>query len=132
MKILNYFKLDLLPEEAVLRMESPLEQRRKQLEELYLTLVMYFGVWLGVVVQRLLDLWQKGTPVTLDSFGKAYIIFAVIVATAIFPAVFPKVFGHRPTKAIAAVTPGHLFLQFCMAFEQGFFWVGLIGLITPK
>ena len=93
---------------------------------------MYCGVWLGVVVQRLLDLWQKGIPVTLDSFGKAYIIFALIVATAIFPAIFPKIFGKHPGNTINAFTPGHFFVQFCLAFELGFFWIGLIGFIAPK
>ena len=131
-KMLRYFKLDLIPEEAVLGMADPIEKKRRDRKELTLTLVMYCGVWLGVVVQRLLDLWQKGIPVTLDSFGKVYIVFALIVATAIFPAIFPKIFGKHPGNAVNAFTPGHFFVQFCLAFEQGFFWIGLIGLISPK
>jgi hypothetical protein len=132
MKILRYFKLDLIPDVAVLGMASPVEMRRKNVRELSLTLLMYAGVWLGVIVQRLLELWQNKIPVTFDSFGKVYIVFALIVATAIFPAVFPKIFGHHPASKITAFSPGHYFVQFCLAFEQGFFWIGLIGLIAPK
>jgi hypothetical protein len=132
MKILDYFKLNILPTEAVLGFENPIEKRKRERKELYLTIVMYIGVWLGVIVQHLLDLWQKSVPVTIQSFGKVYIIFALIVATAIFPAIFPKIFGKHPTKSISVFSPSHFFVQFCLAFEQGFFWIGLIGLIAPK
>ena len=93
---------------------------------------MYAGVWLGVLGQRVLALWQQGTPITFEAFGKIYIVVALIVATVIFPAVFPKIFGKRPANTIKAITPGRFFVQFCLAFEQGFFWLSLIALITPK
>jgi len=131
MNIFNYFDLGLMPEEPELGSKSQKAQKKKNINRLLITLLMYVFVWLGIMGQKLLELQQAGLPFTWKSLGHSEPLVALVIATAIFPVVFPKIFAKMPARARHA-EGGWLFVQLCVAFQNGFFWQALLSLITPK
>jgi len=118
--VLNYFDLGVLPPQPVLG--------KKKSNRLWISLVMYCGVILGVLCENWLGLIKTNQPFSLATFGIERVLFAVIIATAVFPNVFPKVFG-RESASQTAVPAQRRFLQFCVAFQNGFFWQALLKLL---
>ncbi len=115
--VLKYFDLGILPSKPVLG--------KKGSSRLWLTLAMYLGVILGVLGENWLSLIKVNQPLGLATFGTDRVLFAVIIATAVFPSVFPKVFGKESASHTTVPILRH-FLQFCIAFQNGFFWQALL------
>jgi hypothetical protein len=128
MAVLKYFDLGLLPEEPELGKRKRARARKRVL----LTLLVYFGIWLGVVGQKLLALHQVGIPLTWENIGSINLLVALVIATTIFPMAVPRVFTKLPARARATGEFGRVALQFCTAFQQGFFWQALLELLRPK
>lgn len=127
MSWLNYFDLAVLPPELTLGPADKKARARRARQRFWLTLAMYVGVLLGVLGENLLTRAAAGESLTLASFGGWHVLTAVIVACVIFPQVFPRIFGRMPV-AEAGVSPSanrHI-LQFCVAFQNGFFWQALL------
>lgn len=131
MNIFKYFDLGLMPEEPELGSKSSKTQKKKNLNRLLTTLLMYLCVWLGIIGQKLLTMNQSGVPITWENLGWAEPLIALIIATAIFPLVFPKIFTKMPARARKA-EGSWFFVQLCVAFQNGFFWQALLSLITPR
>ncbi len=132
MKLLKYFDLGFLPEEAILGSKPQAEKNRRSFKRFLVTLLMYVFVWLGILGQKTLALQQAGTPINWENFGQGFPLIALIIATALFPAVFPKVFVKMPARSQKAEAGGWFFVQLCVAFQQGFLWQALLSLIIPK
>lgn len=128
MKILDYFDLGFVPEEAELGTKQKSTQKSRRNKRLLLTLLIYLFVWLGVLGQKFLASLQAGE----NSLGQGFPVVALIIATALFPAVFPKTFNKRPSGMQKSDPNVWYFLQICVAFQNGFFWQALLGLLTPK
>lgn len=126
----KYFDLDILQAEADLGPSSKDQAARKKArlqKSLWLTLLMYLVVFLGVVSENLLR-WAQTKPLSGASFFEiGQFVSALIIATAIFPHVFPKLFGKMkgPRFGYEDLAPHLRFLQFSVAFQNGFFWQSL-------
>lgn len=131
MNIFKYFDLGLMPDEPELGSQSSKAQKKKNINRLLRTFLMYVFVWLGVVGQKLLEIQQIGTSNSLKSLGQGELLVALVIATAIFPLVFPKIFVKMPARA-RKVEGSWLIVQVCVAFQNGFFWQALLSLIIPK
>jgi hypothetical protein len=125
MDALRYFNLGLLPDEAALGGKAA-HQRRVRKRTL-LTLLVYAGVWLGVLAQKLLVINQAGQQFTWANLNPVNLLVALVISTAIYPLVVPRVFSKLPSQGGGEF--GKVLLQFCTAFQQGFFWQALLGLI---
>ncbi len=132
MNIFEYFDLGLMPDEAVLGTRTVSEKNRRNRNRFLVTLLMYVFVWLGILGQKVLSLYQAGLLVNWENLGQGFTLIALMIATAIFPSVFPKVFVKMPAKSQRAGAGGWFFVQLCVAFQQGFFWQALLSLIIPK
>ncbi len=132
MDLTRYFDLGLFPEEAALGAKTERNKKRREGRRLIMTLAMYASVWLGVIGQKALTLYQAGQPATWQNLGQGFTIIALVIATAIFPAVFPKTFAKMPPQAQKSGAWGWLFVQMCVSFQQGFFWQALLSLMIPK
>lgn len=132
MNIFEYFDLGLMPDEAVLGARTVSEKNRRNRNRFLVTLLMYVFVWLGILGQKVLSLYQAGLLVNWENLGQGFTLIALVIATAIFPSVFPKVFVKMPAKSQRAGAGGWFFVQLCVAFQQGFFWQALLSLIIPK
>jgi hypothetical protein len=132
MNVLQYFDLELLPDEAVFGSKSKDEKNWRAVKRFLVTLLMYACVWLGILGQKALALQQAGSTVNWENMGQGFPLAALIIATALFPTVFPKTFVKMSSKAQKAGAGGWFFVQLCMAFQQGFFWQALLSLIMPK
>lgn len=132
MNIFEYFDLGLMPDEAVLGTRTVSEKNRRNRNRFLVTLLMYVFVWLGILGQKVLSLYQAGLLVNWENLGQGFTLIALVIATAIFPSVFPKVFVKMPAKSQRAGAGGWFFVQLCVAFQQGFFWQALLSLIIPK
>jgi hypothetical protein len=132
MNIYKYFDLDLMPDEAVLGPKTKSEKTKHNRNRFLVTLLMYVFVWLGILGQKVLSLYQEGLPISWENIGQGFTLVALVVATAIFPSVFPKVFVKISTKSKKSGAGGWFFVQLCVAFQQGFFWQALLGLLIPK
>jgi hypothetical protein len=132
MNIFKYFDLGLMPDEAVLGSKTESEKNKRNRNRFLVTLLMYVFVWLGILGQKVLSLYQAGLPVSWENLGQGFTLAALVIATAIFPSVFPKVFVKMPTKPKKSGAGGWFFVQLCVAFQQGFFWQALLSLIIPK
>lgn len=131
MSVLDYFNLDLMPEEPVLGSKNKDEKQRRARRRTWLTIRMYLAAWLGVISQRLLTLYHEGQPFDWDHFDPIYLMIALIIATVIFPLVFPRAFVKMPKHTRWVGTQSWRMVQFCIAFQQGFFWQALLSLLTP-
>lgn len=132
MKLLHYFDLGLAPDEAVLGQRTKAQKRKRNLQQLFLTFTMYVFVWLGILGQRILTLYNAGIPVNRETIRPEFLLVAFAIATAIFPAVFPKTFAKMPKEAQKVGTVGWFIVQLCVSFQQGFFWQALLSLIVSK
>ena len=131
MNIFKYFDLDLMPEEPELGSKSKKVKNKRKAKQISITLLMYLFVWLGIIGQKLMQLYQEGQPVSWGNLGQGFLLITFVVATAIFPTVFPKVFAKMPARARKA-EGGWFIVQLCVAFQNGFFWQALLSLIVPK
>ncbi|MBI5823907.1 MAG: hypothetical protein HZB18_07770 [Chloroflexi bacterium] len=131
MNIFKYFDLDLMPEEPELGSNSQKTQKRRKTKNILNTLLMYLFVLLGIIGQKLMEVYRAGKPVSWESLGPGFLLIAIVIATVIFPVVFPKVFAKMPARARKA-EGGWFIVQLCVAFQNGFFWQALLGLIIPK
>jgi hypothetical protein len=123
MQLLNYFDLGLLPDELTLGPKEKAAKARLARQRFWLTLVMYFGVFLGVLGEQFLGLLKANQSLSWSTLFSPRLLIALIVAILIFPQVFPKVFG----KMSSTKADGYRhFLQFCIAFQNGFFWQALL------
>jgi hypothetical protein len=96
MNIFKYFDLGLMPDEAVLGSKTESEKNKRNRNRFLVTLLMYVFVWLGILGQKVLSLYQAGLPVSWENLGQGFTLVALVIATAIFPSVFPKVFVKCP------------------------------------
>lgn len=128
MWLVNYFDLGLLSTTLALGPKDEAARAKRAWQRFWLTALMYVGVVLGVLGENLLSLLKAGTPVGWATFGGWRVLASVVIAIVIFPQVFPRVFGKRPTTEAGAPLSGDWrFLQFCIAFQNGFFWQALIS-----
>lgn len=128
MLLLKYFDLGLLPPELTLGPSDKKARARRARQRLWLTLAMYLGVVLGVLAENLLSLVKTNVPLTWTTFNGLRVLTAAIIAIAIFPHVFPKVFGHMSApESTAYRSASRHVLQFCIAFQNGFFWQALLS-----
>ncbi len=127
--IADYFSLNILPETPLLgREEQPKAVRRKRNRQRFgLTLVMYIGVFLGVIGEHIVSLFSTGKPLKWASFN-AHFLIALVITTVIFPQVFTRIFAEGQRKK--RMTATDRFLQFCVAFQNGYFWPSLIRAIS--
>lgn len=128
MRLLNYFDLGILPPEPVLGKKGKRseEQRRRELKKLLWTLLMYGGVFLGILAENWLELYN-----TKSAWEWERVVVAVIIATLTFPQVFPKLFAKQEPDTEDGESPAQWrFVQFCVAFQNGFFWQALVGQIS--
>lgn len=132
MKLFSYFDLGLRQHSLVLGKKTRKEEEREDRQGLLLTVLMYVFVWLGVLSQKVMALWQTQQPINLETMGSSYLLVALIIATVIFPAVFPKILQKEPEHAQKNRKSAWLVAKMCLAFQQGFFWQSLLSLITPK
>ncbi|MBK6647466.1 MAG: hypothetical protein IPG44_17260 [Anaerolineales bacterium] len=79
----------------------------------------------------MMEVYRAGKSVSWESLGPGFLLIAIVIATVIFPVVFPKVFAKMPARARKA-EGGWFIVQLCVAFQNGFFWQALLGLIIPK
>jgi hypothetical protein len=93
---------------------------------------MYGGVILGVLCENWLGLAKSNQPFSIGAFGIERVVFAVVVATTVFPSVFPKIFGKESVSQTTTIPFQRRFLQFCVAFQNGFFWQALLKLLAPS
>ena len=105
-------------------------RKKRASKRFWLTLAMYFGLLLGILCEHWLGLIKANQPLTWASFGFERVLVADVVATAIFPHVFPKVFGRGEGSLRANLPVNQHILQFCVAFQNGFFWESLLKLLT--
>lgn len=131
MNIFNYFDLGLFPEEAELGSKKEMTKKRRKQKHFFITILFYLFLWLGILSQRYMELYQSETSLNWSNFGQEFPVIAFIVATAIFPLVFPKVFAKMPARARKA-EGSWFFVQLCVAFQNGFFWQALLSLIAPR
>ena len=89
-------------------------------------------VWLGILGQRILTLYDAGSPVNWGTIRPDFLLVAFAVAAAIFPTVFPKTIVRMPKEAQKVGTAGWFIVQLCISFQQGFFWQALLSLIAFK
>ena len=134
----TYFDLGILPlAEPTLgsaRKKLAKETRRKAQarKRLWLTVLMYLGVCLGVMAQVLMSTLGAGQPFNWATAGPGSILLSLIVATVVFPQVFPKVFGKMDERLASSgsdLGAGKRVIQFCVAFQNGFFWQALLASI---
>lgn len=135
----TYFDLGILPlAEPTLggaKKKQAKDARRKALarKRLWLTLLMYLGVCLGVLAQAFMSILGSGQPLSWATIGPGSILLSLIVATVIFPQVFPKVFGKMEEQMASGgedLGAGRRVVQFCVAFQNGFFWQALLKSIS--
>jgi len=126
MSWLNYFDLGLAPPELTLGPADKKARAQRARRRFWLTLAMYVGVLLGVLGENLL-VRAAGEPLTLPLFDGWRVLTAVVVACVIFPQVFPRIFGRMPAgEAGGSHSANRRILQFCIAFQNGFFWQALL------
>ncbi len=129
--ILDYFDLGILPEEVEFGKPKEDEERKakeRARQRLWLTLVMYVGVFLGVLGENVVSLFNAGKSIDWDTFGVGRLLVALVITTVIFPQVFPRIFDEKARKR-EKVPAGERLLQFCVAFQNGFFWPPFIKAI---
>lgn len=129
--ILDYFDLGILPERP--RLGEPEEDEKKRIrkkarQRFWLTLAMYVGVFLGVLGENVVSLFNAGKTLDWSSFGVTRLLVALVITTVIFPQVFPRIFDEKARKR-GKVPASERFLQFCVAFQNGFFWPPFIKAI---
>ena len=129
--ILDYFDLGILPERP--RLGEPEENEKRRMRKMarqrfWLTLAMYVGVFLGVLGENVVSLFNAGKSIDWDTFGVGRLLVALVITTVIFPQVFPRIFDEKARKR-EKVPAGERLLQFCVAFQNGFFWPPFIKAI---
>ena len=133
--IKEYFSLGFQTDNPVFgkkETKEVLEQKKMERKNFWLTIGMYVAVWLGVIGQKLMSIYQEGKPITWDGIGIGGLLLSLVIATVIFPQVFPRAFAKMPRVDRNVEGGNWRFVQFCIAFQQGFFWQSLITLLTPK
>lgn len=127
--LIIYFDLGILPEKPMLgRRRKP-----KARERLLWTILMYVGVVVGVFAEYISGLYGPRGRFDFSLFDPFQVVFALIIATLIFPQIFPKVFGKmKIDEAEANDEPASVryVVQFCVAFQNGFFWQALVERIV--
>jgi hypothetical protein len=115
MTVLGYFNLQIEPD------EPQLGRRRKSAKILRNTIVMYIGVFLGVLGRYIFANYLTGKRLDIGQLDPFWIIISLIVAAVVFPQVY------KGTKfKIEAIDP----LQFFIAFQNGFFWQSILEVIA--
>lgn len=123
--LLRYFGLGLLGEPTL----GEGSRKRSSWSQVLLTVVMYFGVLLGVLAEYFLTLMKSAGPTTPIAVNFLSLFKAWLAATFVFPLVFPKIFGPMDvTKFLGKGkgAPNIRVLQFFVAFQNGFFWQAVL------
>ena len=129
--ILDYFDLGIMPHRPILGEPEEDEKKRakkRARQRFWLTLAMYVGVSLGVLGENVVSLFNAGKPVDWGSFGVTRLLVALVITTVIFPQVFARIFDEKARKR-DKVPASERFVQFCVAFQNGFFWPPFIRAI---
>jgi len=130
--LVKYFDLGIVPEKPML---GGRRKKARAKQRFLWTILIYIGVFLGVVAEHMLDLYASESGLDFSSFDPSLALFALIIATLIFPQVFPKVFGKMKMEdaEIGDEPPSVRYVvQFCVAFQNGFFWQALIARIVQS
>jgi hypothetical protein len=122
----RYFGLGLLEPKLVL---GPDQSQRISFGAIVLVLLMYLGVFLGVIAEYVLESLRSSGADTI-SIGLAGFYKGWLVATLLFPLVCPKIFNMSGFGSGAGPIEGNSLmgraLQFFVAFENGFFWQAVL------
>ena len=133
MGILRYFDLGFGNPVTLGGSREEQEKQRKAnaRRRVLLTLFMYFGVFLGVLGESIFRIVRTKSAVE-SAFDIGQLIVALILAVDFFPLVFPKLFGHMkgPKYGHEDLPFQERFLQFCLAFQNGFFWQSLVHMVA--
>jgi|GEM_PF-1835903 len=132
MNLFSYFDLGFTQSVLKLGKKTRKEEQRESRRGMLITLLMYACVWLGVLGQKVMELWQAKQEISLENMGSGYLLVALVIATVIFPVVFPKVFAKAAQHPKQSEASAWFVAQLCVAFQQGFFWQSLLSLIAPK
>ena len=114
MSVLGYFKLEISQQEPTLG------KRKKPKNILRNTIILYFGVFLGVLGKYIFALYipdQKFDFSLLDPF---WLVIALIIAAVIFPQVYKG--AKLKVETIDA-------MQFFIAIQNGFFWQSILEIV---
>ena len=117
--LLGYFGLSLFeedePKEPALgkKKRDKEAQKAQERKKIIWTLVLYFGVILGVVGQQFLT--------NMAGFNRFTIIVSMILGTVVFPQMYKQ-------ANLNARKPN--LMQFFVAFQNGFFWQNLMSVLT--
>jgi F0F1-type ATP synthase assembly protein I len=116
--ILGYFDLGLLEEDeakepSLGRRKRDKSRKVREREKTIWTLVLYFGVFLGVLGQQFLTKRAGFNPLTL--------VVSTILGTVVFPQVYrqAKLNARKPNL-----------MQFFIAFQNGFFWQNIMSTLA--
>jgi hypothetical protein len=118
----DYFSLSLfeedVPREPVLGKGSSEPQRKddrkaRKRKRVFWTLVLYFGVILGIIGQQFLT--------NMTDFSYLTLIGSIVLGTVVFPQVYKHANLNRRKPNL---------VQFFVAFQNGFFWQNLMSILT--
>lgn len=106
---------DTMPEK--LELEHPTARPNK-----WLHLLIYGAIVLGVFASYMLEVLNKGAFPPLNQ-TLIKLIVALIIGVVVFPSIYRK-------ADLNPVNPG--FMQFAVAFQNGFFWEALMKTISAS
>jgi hypothetical protein len=126
--ILYYFDLRILPGKPMLgkdKKERKQKAAKRARKRFWLTLGLYVAAFLGVLGENLISQFNASNTIDWSAFGLGRFLVALVITTVIFPPIFREAFAEMEREKPKAAG-SHRFIQFCVAFQNGFFWPALL------